>query len=89
MTEQEYSGPRLVCSTCAAGGERSVVHDPGGGWATAMIVHEYYDEDGRHHYHDPNTMSVTYSCSRGHRWTEGVRTACWCGYNAKSDPAQR
>jgi hypothetical protein len=40
----------------------------------------YYDEDDKVHNHDPNTSSVTYECSNGHKWTVKAGHSCWCGW---------
>jgi hypothetical protein len=45
-----------------------------------MCVQNFYDGEGRHHYHDPNTHTVNYSCSNGHQWTEKTSGSCWCGW---------
>ncbi len=69
----------MKCPECVALGQRSTVQDHGGS-VTCMGFSSYYDEDGKRHSHDPNTRTMGYSCSNGHRWTERSSGSCWCGW---------
>lgn len=58
----------MKCPECVAEGERSTI-EIGDSIRTLMFTHDYFDEDGRFHHHDPNTITTSYYCSRGHRWS--------------------
>jgi hypothetical protein len=48
--------------------------------STLMHAAPYYDEEGQYHLHDPNTLTTTYRCSRGHTWiTRGMVPCPTCG----------
>lgn len=69
----------MICPTCASEGQKSRVY-PGASFTTAMGAHQFYDEDGRYHFHDPNTAYTQYRCSNGHSWQETSRAPCpTCG----------
>lgn len=57
----------MLCTQCEMAGERSRVY-PGETYITAMVVQEYWDEDGVHVIDDPNTLTRRFACSRGHNW---------------------
>lgn len=76
----------MRCPECEAEGTYSVVYD-GPRWVTAMCVERYWDEDGRYHLHNPNTVAVSYECSQGHRWTaKDPAGVCWCGWGGEGAP---
>ena len=35
-------------------------------------------KDGLYHRHDLNTYTVTWACSRGHKWDVDEVRLCWC-----------
>lgn len=76
----------MKCSTCIEEGKRSQVSSLGG-TRTLMHAHSFYDEDGEHHYHDPNTETANYRCSEGHEWQESSKGSCWCGWPEKKAEA--
>ena len=65
----------MKCPECVKESKRSRVNI-GTSSTTCMGVQWYYDEEGRYHYHDPNTITTSYSCSEGHRWTERSKREC-------------
>ena len=69
----------MICPFCKEEGEKSLVY-PGVGTVTAMYCPPFYDEEGRMHIHDSNITTQSYSCSRGHNWTEKSKGSCWCGW---------
>ena len=74
----------MMCPICVDQGTRSRV-TPGDRFTTLMGHSPYYDEDGQYHIHDPNTVTVEYGCSHGHRWEEKPRMVCGapdCGWDA-------
>jgi hypothetical protein len=73
----------MKCQTCEREGLRSTVH-VGATVSTAMCSYSFYDEDGKYHYHNPNTVGTSYRCSNGHTWHESHRNPCWC--EKPSDP---
>jgi hypothetical protein len=72
----------MKCPECVKAGQRSEVYDLGSS-TTLMGVHAYYDENGQHHYHDPNKTTTGYRCSKGHEWSDTTRNFCWCERNLK------
>lgn len=65
----------MKCSVCQEKGIKSNVY-PGASFSTAMGFTPYYDENGKYHLHDMNTMSTSYSCSLGHRWSVSRKGSC-------------
>jgi hypothetical protein len=72
----------VICETCKSEGKRSKVFVEGS-MSTTMGASQFYDEDGRYHYHDPNTHSTSYHCSEGHHWTKGIQMPCSGCYPAE------
>lgn len=73
----------MKCPECEKEGKKSCVYI-GGTFVTLMSVFSYYDEDGNHHTHNPNTSTTNYSCSNGHKWsdsTEGSIQSSSCPMN--------
>lgn len=69
----------MKCPECVKNGERSQVN-VGTESTTLMYYQPYYDEEGVYHYHDMNTVTQTYSCSRGHSWATAIKNRCPCGW---------
>ena len=72
----------MKCVECGKQGWKSNVY-PGTGSTTLMYCAPFYDEDGRHHIHDSNTTTRSYTCSQGHEWREDSSGTCWCGWPDK------
>jgi hypothetical protein len=62
----------LICPVCKELGEKSTVHPYGASTCTLMAPVDYYDEDGNHVYHDPNSCTYQYRCSKGHEFSRVV-----------------
>lgn len=77
----------MKCPECEASGQRSTV-TPGVMSITAMMYHEFYDEDGMYHRHDPNTRSESFTCSNGHSWVRQSKGSCRCGWPDKPVPTE-
>lgn len=76
----------MKCEKCVAEGKRSTVTDHGG-MTTCMGTHSFYDEDGAHHFHDPNGHTRTYECSNGHRLSVTTYSQCrvaGCNFNSRN-----
>ncbi len=65
----------MKCKTCVEQGLKSTV-EVVSSVSTLMCEHQYYDEDGRYHLHDPNTTNTLYRCSNGHSTGETSRRHC-------------
>ncbi len=65
----------MKCKTCAELGLTSTLSVVSN-FATLMCDHQYFDEQGRYHLHDPNTTSTVYRCSNGHSTVETSRRHC-------------
>ncbi len=69
----------MKCPECTKESEVSRVY-PNSGGTTLMGYNEFYDEAGHYHFHDPNSTSTFYQCSRGHQWADSHSSHCWCGW---------
>ena len=65
----------MKCTVCVSKGLKSNVYS-GGSVSTLAYYSPYYDEDGKYHHHDQNTITRGYSCSLGHRWVEYSIDSC-------------
>ena len=65
LVQRDSTAIGTVCSACQALGLKSRVL-LGGCWVTLIATHEYYDENGIHHYEDPNIATCEWSCTGGH-----------------------
>lgn len=75
----------MKCSQCVEDGEKSTVTSLGGS-VTLLGWSPYYDEDGKHHAHDPNKHTSAYRCSRSHAWVERRLAPCpTCGQRGGID----
>jgi hypothetical protein len=74
----------MICQECKTEGKKSRVYE-GPSSTTCMYSPPFYDEDGKHHDHDPNTSTTSFSCSNGHKWSESSRGSCWCGWPNKDN----
>lgn len=71
----------MKCPECVKEDKRSKVY-PGGAFRTAMCIDHHYDENGKEHYHDPNCLTLSFSCSNGHSWAVSTYSKCNnCNYN--------
>jgi hypothetical protein len=67
--------PKKFCPKCKEEGAKSSVY-PKGESRTLMSTSGYWDPEGDYHFHDPNTITSSYSCSGGHSWTESRKPEC-------------
>ena len=67
------------CPTCVEHGTRSRLYVNEGS-VTLMATHDYYDENGDYHFHNPNTQAMSISCSLGHWGAFNEGFPCWCGW---------
>lgn len=75
----------MKCPVCVEQGLRSTV-TPGRCFQTLMAHQSYYDKDGNYHFHDPNEIRTSYSCSNGHKWKTIKHVRCpvdRCSFNDK------
>lgn len=82
----KLGGRRVICPECKEQGLKSKVYI-GASTATLMGVTRFYDGEGNHHCHDPNTTTTSYVCTNGHMWQGRSQDKCWCGWpdNDKED----
>lgn len=76
----------MICPECRIEGLRSTVNS-GMSMTTGMGYTSFWDEDGVHHVHDPNTTTTSYLCSNGHEWGESKIRPCQapdCDYGKES-----
>ena len=63
------------CPNCG-----SLAHNIGPSSQTLMAPVAFTDDEGRLHYHDPNTVTVEYTCRKcGRAWGESYRPKCRYG----------
>lgn len=67
--------PKLFCPKCKELGLKSTVRNHGGS-QTLMETSSYHDEDGKYHYHDPNSISQYHTCSNNHSFTSSRNHPC-------------
>jgi len=67
----------VICPFCKNNGDKSQVF-PGGSSQTLMANHEFFDEEGKHHFHDSNWTTTNFLCSKGHHWVSKTRSRCFC-----------
>lgn len=65
----------MICPECKAEGQKSTVTSEGM-MTTLIHVSPFWDEDGEYHYHDTNTVSEGFRCSKGHYWREVRKNQC-------------
>ena len=64
MKAKPFNG---LCPTCHGEGQKSIVYVMSSS-TTQMMSIPFYDEEGRYHYENPNTIMTEYKCSRNHQW---------------------
>jgi len=70
----------MICHQCKQLDLKSRVYR-GSSSVTLRVAHQFYDEDGKEHYHNPNVRTTAFHCSNGHSWIEKEsKTKCWCGW---------
>ncbi len=57
----------MKCPKCLEENTTSRIYMEMGGTVTCMGWMPYYDEEGRHHNHDPNSSTTGGTCSNGHQ----------------------
>ena len=65
----------MKCPVCSEKNMKSSIY-VGMSTSTLMYCTPYYDEDGNYHSHDSNTHSTSYSCTKGHQWSESSTGTC-------------
>lgn len=78
-------GRLKFCPECQKAGLKSRIYPDAYVDTTDMLVHAFYDEHGRRHYHDSNITTRGYKCSNGHVWSEQTTGSCWCGWPEVTD----
>lgn len=63
----------MICPFCADEGKKSIVTALGAPSRTLVYFAPQWDEDGNLIRSNPNTVTASYSCSRGHRWQQKTR----------------
>lgn len=56
------------CPECNKAGQKSKVNVDGA-TSTLLTTQQYYDKEGNYHFEDPNTTTINYTCSRGHKFS--------------------
>lgn len=74
----------VVCAECSKQGKKSKVYEDGFSTKTLLHCVSFYDEDGKRHSHDGNTVTTGMTCSNGHKWQRVSKGSCWCGWGKQS-----
>lgn len=75
----------MKCPKCIEEGQLSTVIPNPGTMSTGMCVEEYWDEQGKYHWHDPNAHYTICKCSNGHRLIRYDSTRCEnCDYGREA-----
>lgn len=69
----------MICQECQKSGTTSRVYESYT-VTTSLMGEQFYDEEGRQHFHDPNIDTHEYACSKGHKWHHQRTRGCWCGW---------
>lgn len=72
----------MICEECSKEGKTSNVYVESCS-STLLYSPPFYDEQGRYHDHDPNTVTTLYHCSNGHNFAHRSKPKCWCGYGGE------
>lgn len=56
----------MKCPVCVREGKKSVLYE-GFMSSTCGAVQNFYDEEGRSHFHNPNANCSNFNCSNGHQ----------------------
>lgn len=67
----------MLCHECQKENEESIV-TRGVTLSTLIHVSVHFDRKGGEHYHDPNTYTTDYTCSRGHSWKAATKMPRLC-----------
>jgi hypothetical protein len=69
----------IKCPICSEEGEKSRLTAVGGR-STNLEWEKFFDEEGKYHQHDPNTVIHLFKCSNGHEIEVLSKTGCGaCG----------
>jgi hypothetical protein len=71
----------MKCPECERLGMKSTLTT--NGWAETYPlggVRVSYDENGKHHAHNPDITVAYYKCSNDHNLIAIEATRCWCGW---------
>lgn len=71
----------MKCMECQELGLKSKVYSQGSS-STLMGYTPYYDEDGKYHDHDANTVTEGFKCSNNHFFSKKAQKKCWCGWES-------
>jgi len=69
----------MKCPECQELELKSMVYSKGSS-STLMGCMPYYDEDGKYHDHDVNTVTESFRCSNNHYFSKKILNSCWCGW---------
>lgn len=69
---------KIICPTCETGGLTSFV-DITGRVDAATNIREFYDPEGNYHCHNTGSFQTSYSCDKGHSWTNSTSVPCPMG----------
>ena len=73
----------MICPFCAEIGWVSKVYPEGCSQKLLGGNPEFYDEEGKYHYHDRAVVERQFRCSNGHRWLVVWQERCTnplCGW---------
>ena len=65
----------MKCEACVRDGKRSTVHELSS-ITTSLQSNYFFDEDGEHHFHNPNVTTSSWRCSNGHEFVREGRSEC-------------
>jgi|10_taG_2_1085330.scaffolds.fasta_scaffold15055_2 hypothetical protein len=63
----------MICAQCREEGKTSTLKVKQLGKTLLGCPGEFYDEVGKFHIHDPNSIETHFKCSQGHEWTETLK----------------
>lgn len=66
----------MKCPDCVRGGQTSEVHSRGESRTLLGWMGPHWDERGKYHSHDPNTVTTHLRCTNGHEWIHTSHPPC-------------
>lgn len=69
----------MKCPVCIQQNTKSRINNMGI-VKTLMSCSPFYDEDGRYHHHDGNTITSGFHCTNGHSFSVARQGSCPCGW---------
>jgi hypothetical protein len=68
----------MICNECKQNNLRSRVYILDSFYDLQEAQDRFFDEDGKWHVHDTNSITTKYRCTKNHEWSQVKYATCWC-----------